>query len=135
MATSNVKTPRITKAQRFEDIAALLNNLDAPNKSTVEELQEFIAHEVELLAKKNASADKRKSADAEKNDALKALIVDFLASAEGDGMTCTEIGKSIPELATDYSTSKYSSLCNGLVKDGILTKAKGKGDRTLFKLA
>ena len=130
MATSN--TVRITKAQRFSDIVALLNGDAVKYGTTVKDASDFIAHEVELLQKKNSSADKRKSAEQAKNDGFKALIVDFLATVEG-GMTCTEIGKSIEELSA-FNTSKMSSLCNGLVKDGLLTKETVKG-KTLFKLA
>lgn len=132
MANEN-KAPRITKVQRFEDIKAILSGNAAPNGSTIEDIGAFIDHEVELLQKKNASVDKRKAAEQAANDGYKALIVDFLAGVDGDGMTCTDIGKAIPALA-DFNTSKMSSLCNALFKDGVLTKGTKKG-KTLFKLA
>jgi len=127
------KTNRVTKAQRFEDIVALLNGNEAKYGTTVADAEAFIAHEVELLTRKNASVDKRKAEADAQNATYKALIVDFLAGVEGDGMTCTDIGKSIPQLA-DFNTSKMSSLCNSLVKDGSVVKATVKG-KTLFKLA
>jgi len=127
------KTARITKAQRFSDIAAMLNGEPVKYGTTTQDALNFIAHEVELLQKKNASVDKRKSAEDAKNAEYKSLIVDFLAGVDGEGMTCTNIGKSIAELA-DFNTSKMSSLCNSLFKDGVLTKATVKG-KTLFKLA
>lgn len=129
MATS---TNRVTKSQRFDDIIAMLNGESVKYGTSIQDATEFINHEKELLAKKNASVDKRKAAEDEKNTAYKALIVDFLATVE-NGMTCTEIGKSIDELSA-FNTSKMSSLCNGLVKDGALVKETIKG-KTLFKLA
>lgn len=133
---NEIKTPRVTKAQRFEDIAALLAGETAPNGSTVSDLQAFVAHEVELLASKNASAAKRKNAEGEKNERLKALIVDYLATLdpENPGLQCSAIGKAVDGLA-DYNTSKLSSLCNALVADGVVVKSKGKGGASLFKLA
>ena len=124
---------RVTKAQRFADIIAMLNGEDVKFGTSVADATAFCEHEVELLSKKNSSVDKRKAEENAKNDGYKSLIVDFLASVEGDGMTCTEIGKAIPDLA-EFNTSKMSSLCNSLVKDGTLTKASVKG-KTLFRLA
>ena len=131
MATSN--TVRVTKAQRFSDIKALLSGNSTKHGTDVQTALDFIDHEVDLLTKKNASVDKKKAAEQAANDGYKALIVDFLAGIEGDGMTCTDIGKAIPELS-DFNTSKMSSLCNSLFKDGSLTKGTKKG-KTLFKLA
>lgn len=133
MATTDSKTPRITKAQRFADIKALLTGDTAPNGTTVDEALSVIDHELELLSRKNTSVDKRKAEADAQNAAFKASIVDFLAGVDGDGMTCTDIGKAIPALA-DFNTSKMSSLCNSLVKDGALVKATVKG-KTLFRLA
>ena len=126
-------TIHVTKAQRFADIIAMLNGEDVKFGTTVADATAFCKHEVELLSKKNSSADKRKAAEAAKNDGYKALIVDFLAGVEGDGMTCTEIGKAISDLA-EFNTSKMSSLCNALVKDKTLVKNVVKG-KSLFKLA
>ena len=126
---------RVTKAQRFADISAMLNGETPQFGTDIQTALEFIDHEVALLSKKNASGDKRKAANAEKDAAFKALIVDFLATldASSNGMTCSEIGKSITELA-DFNTSKLSSLCNGLVADGMVVKSTVKG-KSLFRLA
>jgi len=134
MANEN-KAPRITKVQRFEDIMALLNGNAAPNGSTIEDISAFVAHEVDLLQKKNASTDKRKSKENEANERLMADILDFLSVQPSDfgGMTCTEIGKNVPS-CVDFNTSKMSSLCHGLVKRGAVVNIK-KGDKSLFKVA
>lgn len=125
-------TVRITKTQRFEDIVSLLNGEPTKYGTTIADAEAFIAHEVELLTKKNASADKRKDAERAKDEVYKALIADYMAGVEG-GMTCSEIGKAIDELSA-FNTSKLSSLCNAMVKDGTLVKASVKG-KSLFSLA
>lgn len=125
-------TVRITKTQRFEDIVSLLNGEATKYGTTIADAEAFIAHEVELLTKKNASADKRKDAERAKDEVYKALIADYMAGVEG-GMTCSEIGKAIDELSA-FNTSKLSSLCNAMVKDGTLVKASVKG-KSLFSLA
>ena len=129
------KTIRVTKSQRFEDIIAMLNGESVKYGTTVEDAVATLEHERELLAKKNTNTDKKKSAEQAKNDTYKLLIADFLASLDSssDGMTCTEIGKSIAELSA-FNTSKLSSLCNAMVKDGTAVKNTVKG-KTLFKLA
>lgn len=129
------KAMRITKAQRFTDMIALLNGEPAPNGSTVADLEAFATHEIELLARKNSTPSKKEKAAQEADATRKSLIVDFLAALDpsSDGMTCSEIGRAIDELA-ELSTSKMASLCNGLVKEGTVTKASVKG-KTLFKLA
>lgn len=125
-------TVRITKTQRFEDIVSLLNGEATKYGTTIADAEAFIAHEVELLTKKNASADKRKDTERAKDEVYKALIADYMAGVEG-GMTCSEIGKAIDELSA-FNTSKLSSLCNAMVKDGTLVKASVKG-KSLFSLA
>ena len=132
---NTTSTVRVTKAQRFADISAMLNGLTPQFGTDVATATEFITHEVELLAKKNSSADKRKTEKSAQDEGFKALIVDFLATldASAAGMTCSEIGKAIPELS-EFNTSKLSSLCNALVKDGALVKNTVKG-KSLFSLA
>lgn len=128
------KTVRVTKANRYADIKVLLTGEgEVKFGTTIEDAVAFIDHEVNLLAKKNANGDKKQTEAQKKNDGYMAEIVDFLAGIEGDGMTCTDIGKAIPSLAA-FNTSKMSSLCNALVKRGDVVKATVKG-KTLFKLA
>ena len=124
---------RITKSDRFADILAMLNG-ETVTRTSVEDATAFIKHEMELLAKKNASVDKKKAEESAKNATFKSAIVDFLSVTDvGEGMTCTNIGKSIDSLS-GFNTSKMSALCNALVKEGVLVKASVKG-QTLFKLA
>ena len=135
MATSENKTPRITKAQRFEDIITMLNGEDVKFGTSAQDAIDFCTKEIGLLQKKNASTTKRQNAEAERNAACMADIVDFLSIQPADfgGMSCTEIGKNVPS-CVDFNTSKMSSLCHGLVKSGQVVNVK-KGDKSLFKLA
>ena len=129
---NTVKTIRVTKAQRYADIRAMLEGSAVINGTSVDEALAFIDHEVELLARKNASVDKRQSEVQKVNEGYMAEIVDYLATTDG-GKTCSEIGKAIPSLS-DFNTSKLSSLCNTLVKRDVLVKGTVKG-KTLFSLA
>jgi len=135
MATSENKTLRVTKAQRFEDIISMLNGTHIIERTSVQEAIDCLKHEIDLLQKKNTSTDKRKSAEAERNAVYMADIVNFLAVQPADfaGMSCTEIGKNVPS-CVDFNTSKMSSLCHSLVKSGQVVNIK-KGDKSLFKLA
>lgn len=104
---------KVTKRERFEQIKALL----ADNK----ELVEFCDHELELLAKKNAS-DKKATPNQVANEGIKDTIVEAL-TANGDKMTVTDIQKS---LDTELSNQKISSLLRQLVADGKVARVEDK---------
>ena len=50
------KTPRITKAMRFEDIKALLNGQPVSYGTSIEDAVNFIDYEMNLLTKKLSRA-------------------------------------------------------------------------------
>lgn len=133
MSENTNKTPRVTKANRFEDIIALLNGDAVKYGTDTPTAVAFIEHEMELLAKKNSGEGKKETKAQQENNALKERIVEFLAD-KPDGMTCSQLIKAIPGFA-DYSPQKVAPLCNALVKDGRLVKVDAKGGKTLFKLA
>lgn len=114
MATTNT-VKRITKAQRFADIKALLNGEDVTHGTTVEDAVKFIDAELALLAKKN-SGDKKPTEKQKENEVYKAKILDFLRTQE-DGVTCTEIQKAIPEFA-DFNNQKVAALMRQLYDEG-----------------
>ena len=64
--TTSSSSVKLTKAQKFALIAEIAEVKNNPI------LAEFIAHEVELLAKKN-SADKKPTAQQEANATIKAI--------------------------------------------------------------
>lgn len=122
---------RITKAQKFEDVIALLNG----NPATFIDKDgavEFIRNEMALLAKKNASDSRKPTATQEANEKYKALILEFLSRQEA-GKTCTEIAKSVPELV-DFNNQKIAALMRQLYDANKVCKATVKG-KSLFTVA
>lgn len=122
---------RITKAQHFEDIKALLNGEDVTYGTSIEDACAFCDSELALLAKKN-SGDKKPTATQTENAKYKELILAFL-STQTEGVTCTIIGKGVAELA-DFNSQKISALVRQLVDAGKVSKESVKG-KSLFKLA
>ena len=124
-------TNKITKTQRFEDLSALIHGEPVKYGTTIEDADAFIAHEIELLTKKNSG--ERKETDVQKaNRQYQVLIAEYLANQES-GKTCTEIAKSIPALI-DFNNQKIAALMRGMVEAGTVTKATVKG-KSLFSLA
>jgi hypothetical protein len=130
------KVMRVTKAQRFEDIKALLTGGIATHGTTVEDAITVLDHEMELLAKKNSgsSGEKKPTATQVANEDYKAQILEFLATipADSDGVTCTEILKGVPALA-DYQVQKVAALVRQLKAAGRVTSKEVKG-KSLFTL-
>lgn len=112
---------KLTKREMFEGLKANYN-------LTAEEIA-FIDHELELLAKKNASKGERKPTATQKaNEGVKDEI---LAVLSDEGVTVTEIVKT---LDADYTNQKISALLRQLVADGKVEKVVDKR-KSLFKLA
>ena len=104
---------KVTKRERFEQIKALAEvqaNAD---------LVEFIDHELELLAKKNAS-EKKATPNQVANEGIKDSI---LAVLSDEKMTVTDIQKS---LDSELSNQKVSSLLRQLVADGKVVRVEDK---------
>ena len=107
---------KITKRERFESLLNMVEVQADPD------MVKFIEHELELLAKKNAS-DKKPTAQQVANGAIKQAIVDGM---ERDRFyTITDIQKSVPECA-DLSNQKISALVRQLKDDGVITKTEDK---------
>lgn len=109
-------TPKLTKAQKYAMLLEIAEVKDNPI------LAEFVEHEMELLANKNA----KKSAEPTKAQKANAE----LATAIYNGMApnrlykCAEIAKAIPECA-GMSTQKISPIMrNG--EDTLFTKVVEK---------
>ena len=94
---------KMTKAQMFAQILA--------NYPLTEDEQNFINHELELLAKKN-SAEKKPTAQQTANKAIVDAIVDGMEN--GRLYTITEIIKEIPECA-DLTNQRVSALVRGVL--------------------
>ena len=108
---------KMTKREKFEMLKALSEVKANPM------LTEFIEHELELLAKKNAS-EKKPTAQQKMNEGLKQTIMDVLT--ENDGlMTVTDIQKSCAELA-ELSNQRISALLRQLKDDKMVSRVEDK---------
>lgn len=130
------KAPRITKAQRFEDIKNLLNGLESATikdengnaipRTTLEDALAFCDAELALLSSKNKSGEsKAQKEKKEYNQNLKELVYSFLVG-QNEAVTCTIILKSIPELAP-FGVSKVTYLVKDLEAEGRVKKELVKG--------
>ena len=108
---------KMTKREKFEMLMAI----DEVNSNPI--LSEFIAHELELLAKKNTS-EKKPTAVQVANEGLKQTIMDVL-NENGGLMTVTDIQKSCEELS-ELSNQKVSALIRQLKDDGKVEKIEDK---------
>lgn len=97
---------KVTKREKFEMLMAIAEVQANPM------LTEFIEHELELLAKKNAS-EKKPTAQQVANEGLKDVILNVLTE-NGGLMTITDIQKSAEELA-DLSNQRISALVRQMV--------------------
>lgn len=115
-------TKKMTKADFFKQILA--------NYNLTEDEQNFINHELELLAKKN-SAEKKPTAVQVANDGIKTNILDGMV--EGTLYTITDLIKTIPALA-DLTNQRVSALVRQLIADGKVERIEEKR-KAYFRLA
>jgi hypothetical protein len=115
-------TKKMTKADFFKQILA--------NYNLTEDEQNFINHELELLAKKN-SAEKKPTAVQVANDGIKTDILDGMA--EGTLYTITDLIKTIPALA-ELTNQRVSALVRQLIADGKVERIEEKR-KAYFRLA
>ena len=108
---------KVTKREKFEMLKALSEVQANPM------LTEFIDHELELLAKKNAS-EKKPTAQQVANEGLKQTIVDVLTE-NGGLMTVTDVQKSCEELA-ELSNQRVSALLRQLKDEGKVERVEDK---------
>ena len=90
----------------------------------------FVEHELELLAKKNAS-DRKPTAQQVANEGIKAAII--AGMTPNRLYTVTEIQKEIPECA-GMSNQKVSALVRQLKDAGLVVKTEDKR-KSYFSLA
>ena len=116
MANTTSSSVRMTKAQKFQILA------DLPAIKADPMLSEFIAHEMELLSKKN-SADKKPTAQQTANEGIKTAILNSMEV--GKGYTITEILKSVPDCA-DLTNQRVSALMRQMVDSGAVVRTEDK---------
>ena len=122
------KTVKMTKADRFTALADYLSAnptltfATAKGVITAKDMGEFVAHELELLSKKN-SADKKPTAQQTENAGIQSAIVNGM---EVNRLyTVTELIKEIPECA-DLTNQRVSALLRQLVDRGEVVRSMDK---------
>ena len=105
---------------------ALDNLPDAPA-----DVREKLSKMIEQLDKKNASP-KKLTAQQEKNEGIKADLLDFLSDHEGEGFTVSDLLKQVPACEGD-SNQHVSALMRALVLSGAVEKYTEKR-RSYFRV-
>ena len=118
---------KITKRESFTEIAEILKGLGK------ERLAGVMEHELELLAKKNASGSGKMTETQKINEGIKTAIVESLADNPDRIYTITEMIKEF-ECCKPYTNQKISALLKQLVTDGKVEKVEDKR-KSYFKLA
>lgn len=117
MANTTSSSVRMTKAQKFQMLA------DLPAVKADPILSEFIAHEMELLAKKN-TADKKPTAQQEANAVIKQNVLTVLA--DGKKRTVSELLKMVPDLPDTMTNQRMSALVRQMVDAGQVVRSEDK---------
>ena len=118
-----MENKKMTKRDYFN---VLLNVEEVKANSA---LVEFINHELELLAKKNAS-DSKPTATQVENESIKAVIVEGMT--ENRLYTITEIIKEIPKCG-ELTNQKVSALFRQLASENKVERIEEK-KKAYFKL-
>jgi hypothetical protein len=119
MATTTSSSAKLTKAQKFAMIADIAEVKNNPM------LAEFIAHEVELLTKKN-SADKKPTAQQEANATIKADILAVMEANPNQLFTVSELLKKVPNLPDTMTNQRMSALVRQMVESGSVKRTEDK---------
>lgn len=124
--TTSSSTTKMTKAQKFALIAAI------PEVANNPMLAEFIAHEIELLTKKN-SAEKKPTAQQEANATIKANIKATMVADPNRLWTVSELLKSVPDLPDTMTNQRISALVRQMIESGEVKRTEDKR-KALFSL-
>ena len=118
---------KITKRERFEQL------LNIPAVANDNGLKEFINHELELLAKKNASGTGKMTATQVANEGIKSEILECMANEPNRLFTISEMQKVFPCCA-ELSNQRVSALVRQLVKDEKVERLEEKR-KAVFRIA
>ena len=124
MSTSIVK--KLTKRDRFEALLKLSEVQADPA------MVEFINHEIDLLARKNAG-DKKPTANQIANDGYKDIIFAELSANPDKLYTVTELIKGVDGLG-DLSNQRVSAILRQMVDAGKVEKVVDKR-KSYFRMA
>lgn len=117
------KQKKVTKKEMYAKILSHTTDKDE---------REFLEHEMELLAKKNAGGAKTLTPTQKANEETKSAIVEHL-SAVGEGMTITDMIKNVPA-CEGLTNQKVSSLVRQLCDALVVVRYEEKG-KAYFKIA
>ena len=119
------KAKKMTKRDYFNQLLGM-EDVKANAK-----LVEFIEHELELLAKKNAATSGKMTASQKANEEIKNGIVECLENEPNRLYTITEMIKEF-ECCKPFVNQKISNLANQLVKENRIAKVEEKR-KSFFK--
>lgn len=128
-------TKKLTKKDKFNALATMLNSLDPVNVVadglTAGDLAEFIAHEIDLLNNKK-QGEKKPTANQIANEGIKQVILDNMT--ENRLYTITEMCKEFPECA-ELSNQRMSAILKQMVEaeNPVIEKIVDKR-KTYFRL-
>lgn len=118
---------KLTKREKFE----MLLKVDGVKGNKM--LVEFVEHELELLAKKNASGEGKMTATQKENQAIKEEILENLRANADRIFTITEMLKEF-ECCKTYTNQKISALMKQLVASEQVKKIEDKR-KSYFQIA
>jgi hypothetical protein len=124
MSTSTVK--KLTKRDRFEALLKLSEVQADPA------MVEFINHEIELLAKKNAG-DKKPTANQIANDGYKDIILAEMTANPDKLYTVTDLIKNVDDLG-DLTNQRVSALLRQMIDANKVEKIVDKR-KSYFRMA
>jgi len=116
---------KMTKRDHFNKLLAI------DEVARDEKLVKFIEHELELLAKKNASGEGKQTATQKANEEIKNGIVEELENEPERLFTITEMIKEF-DCCKPFVNQKISNLANQLVKENRIAKIEEKR-KSFFK--
>ena len=118
---------KMTKRDYFN---ALLNIAEVKANP---ELVKFIDHELELLAKKNASGENKMTASQKANEGIKSEILECMANEPNRLFTITEMIKEF-ECCKDLTLPKVTALATQLKNEDNVVRVEEKR-KAYFKIA
>ena len=120
-------TKKMTKRDYYN---ALLNIAEVKANG---EMVKFIEHELELLAKKNASGENKMTASQKANEGIKSEILERMTNEPNRLFTITEMIKEF-ECCKDLTLPKVTALVTQLKNEGKVERLEEKR-KVFFRIA
>lgn len=114
-------TKKFTKKDKFTALLTMFEDYDATTEVveglTIEDMKEFIEHEVELLDKKNATKGEKKPTEKQKQNAdIGDAVYNYLSTC-GESKTCSQLLKEVDGLPAEMSLPRMTHIVTALVGD------------------